>query len=131
MKNICRGHVLNSFFLGVKFYGTPYTKKREGSNPAFALTETELVEKWSEIPDDTDVLITHMPPYGIQDLNKNGGNEGCLGLLKAVTAIEPKLHVFGHIHFSGGILDNETIFVNAAISETPPFNLPIVIDLKL
>ena len=115
---------------GIKFYGTPYTKKREGSNPAFALAENELDDKWSQIPLDTDVLITHMPPYGIQDLNKHGGNEGCPDLLKRVTgAVKPKIHVFGHIHFSGGISTvNQTIFVNAAIGDKPPFKSPIVVD---
>ena len=122
-----------SLILGIKFYGTPYTKKREGSNPAFALLEHELDEKWSQIPSDTDVLITHMPPYGIQDLNKHGGNEGCPDLLKAVIdRIKPKLHVFGHIHISGGKSEsNETIFVNAAIGDKPPFKLPIVVNYNL
>ena len=54
---------------------------------------------WQRIPDDVDVLITHGPPVGHGDLCSGGNRAGCVDLLRHVeTRIQPKLHVFGHIH---------------------------------
>ena len=93
-----------------------------------------MAEKWSKIPSDTDILMTHGPPFGYCDRNVRG-NQGCNALLKEVTErIQPKLHVFGHIHESAGMQTNgTTIFANAAICNTPrdlPCQQPIVIDFE-
>jgi len=34
-------------------------------------TEEEMLGKWKMIPDDTDILITHGPPYGNHNLETN------------------------------------------------------------
>ena len=106
----------NFFFLcnsgvtikGVKFWGLPnkyFTKDDEkGSFP----------QMLSEIPTDTDILITHRPPYGI--LDKTYNSQGCIYLLQAVLKISPRYHLFGHIHEAYGIDKlNETTFVNASL----------------
>lgn len=96
-------------FEGLKIWGSPWTKTFPGMNPhckAFTCdTEEELAEKWALIPEDTDILITHGPPYGIMDAVHRevfcGGRGGWVGsesLLEKVFRIRPKLHVFGHIH---------------------------------
>jgi Icc-related predicted phosphoesterase len=66
-------------------------------------------------PVDTDVLITHQPPYCILDFSANI-NYGDCTLLQTVLKIQAKYHLFGHIHDAYGIekIDNTT-FVNAAI----------------
>ena len=47
---------------GVKFYGSPW--QPEFHNWAFNLPRGEkLAEKWSKMPTDTDILITHGPAY--------------------------------------------------------------------
>jgi Predicted phosphoesterases, related to the Icc protein len=68
-----------------------------------------------QIPNDTDVLITHQPPYCILDSSSNTNYGDCI-LLQAVLKIQPKYHLFGHIHNAYGIekIDNTT-FVNAAV----------------
>lgn len=53
------------------------------------------------IPIDTDILITHNPPYGILDFD-DGINYGSEKLLEKLTTLNLKAHLFGHIHSSHG-----------------------------
>jgi Icc-related predicted phosphoesterase len=87
---------------GVKFWGSPY--QPEFFNWAFNLPRGEALKRhWDMIPRDTDVLITHGPPQGILDYNKQDDfNCGCEELLKALVEIQPKVHCFGHIHTGYG-----------------------------
>ena len=51
---------------GYKVYGSPYTPTYH--NWAFNLDRGKEIEsKWAQIPDDTDILITHGPPHHILD----------------------------------------------------------------
>ena len=105
---------------GVKFWGTPY--QPEFHNWAFNVDEQSRHDHFALIPDDTDVLITHCPPFGfldkVKDTSKAGVRVGCKELLKAVQRVDPKLHVFGHIHGSYGRVDTgRTQFVNAAMCD--------------
>lgn len=100
---------------GVKFYGTPVQKIF--CNWAFNRHESKLEEHWKAIPDDTDVLITHSPPYMIGDLvPRNKGHEGSPSLYKEVMGrIKPKVHCFGHIHEGYGMKIIDGIkFINAS-----------------
>jgi len=122
---------------GLKFYGTPW-------QPWFgdwAFTLKRAVDrrlKWEKIPQDTDVLISHGPPYGIRDdASAPGGlfsnHVGCEDLFEFVKKIGPKLHIFGHIHIGYGISEvGGTKFVNAAICnhEYEPVRDPFLIDLS-
>lgn len=117
---------------GVKFYGSPH--QPEFCNWAFNLPRgKELKEKWDLIPEDTDVLITHGPPKGILDWAfYSKEHVGCLDLLDRVYEINPKVHIFGHIHIGYGTeIKGNTTFVNAAIcSENyQPTNSPIVVEI--
>lgn len=99
---------------GLYFWGSPWQPEYGGW--AFNLpTGAPLQKKWEQIPDHTDVLITHGPPRGILDCN--GYLEcGCDDLLKAVERVKPALHVFGHIHAAAGsLLQEGTQFINAAL----------------
>lgn len=98
---------------GIKFYGSPWQPWFEGM--AFNLQRgLEIKAKWDLIPEDTDVLITHGPPYGHLD-TVQGISQGCRDLLTAIERVKPKLHVFGHVHKEVGTSKNEyTTFVNAS-----------------
>ena len=52
---------------------------------------------WADIPPDTDILITHTPPYGHCDAGL-----GCRELQKRLASVRPRLHVCGHIHQGRG-----------------------------
>ena len=100
---------------GIRFWGSPITPNF--NNWAFNRYHTEIGKHWDLIPDGTDVLITHGPPYLV--LDQVGGvlqNVGCPKLLKRVQEVRPKLHVFGHIHEGRGLKQiGETIYVNASV----------------
>lgn len=84
---------------------------------------TEIARHWSFIPDETNILITHGPPYGILDVVYDANEEvpdenvGCVDLMNRINQLkELKLHVFGHIHGSSGeVCFNGVKYINAAI----------------
>lgn len=86
---------------GLKIWGSPWTATFHGQNPkckAFSLdTEQQLERKWRLIPEGTDILVTHCPPWLVLD-----GGKGSKSLRTRVNDVRPKLHVFGHIHEARG-----------------------------
>jgi Icc-related predicted phosphoesterase len=108
---------------GIKFWGVPLflSDDIEGRYP-------KMIAK---IPANTDILITHRPPFGI--LDKSGNiNFGCPDLLERVLEIKPKYHLFGHIHNAYGIKKTQaTTFANAsAVNEYYQLsNQPFVFEI--
>lgn len=120
---------------GLKFWGSPYTPKF--FDWAFMRNRGEDIKKhWDLIPKDTDVLITHGPPFGILDqATPNSEHVGCEELQDAIHQIKPKLCIFGHIHGSYGQTYTAlgyTMLVNASqVNEAYNIvNEPIVINLE-
>ena len=118
----------------LKIYGSPWQPRF--FDWAFNLTRgTELAEKWKLIPADSNILITHGPPFGILDevLNQYSfENAGCEELRQRVEQIRPRLHIFGHIHCGYGTAKKFGVdFVNASNCDESyaPVNPPIVINL--
>jgi Icc-related predicted phosphoesterase len=116
---------------GWKFYGSPWTPNF--FDWAFMKGRgQEIKTYWDKIPLNTDVLITHGPPYGFLDramrLTEHGsmipGNVGCEELLKRVKEIKSGggngvlQHFFGHIHGSNGI----SIYPDP-FEDEPPYKL--------
>ena len=100
---------------GVKFYGVPMFM-------ADCISDRQT-RNYANIPDDVDVLVTHTPPYGILDFDDNI-NYGSEELLQRVSEINPRLHLFGHIHRQHGMTDNGiTRFSNGAIMNEDYTNL--------
>lgn len=141
---VARSLITNAIYLedsfvvidGFKIYASPH--QPEFCDWGFNLPRGEaLKKKWDLIPDDTDILITHSPPYGYGDkLDEHGSQPGqrvgCEELIKAVDRVKPKLHVFGHIHCGyGQYLHNETLMVNASSCDEQyrPINSPIVVEI--
>jgi Icc-related predicted phosphoesterase len=100
---------------GIKFWGSPVTVLFH-NHWAFSCTRgEEMRAHWAKIPADTDVLITHSPPFNILDLEKSGEHIGCRNLLQTVQAVKPCYHLFGHVHESYGIeQQGETTFINGS-----------------
>lgn len=122
-------------FMEHKIWGSPWTALFHGVNPnckAFMIHPRKLYDKWFQIPTDTNILITHTPPYGILDLNYFNTRCGSMTLKAVVDEIKPKLHVFGHIHGDYGMKKiGSTLFVNAAHmnEDYDPVNQPIDIEI--
>ncbi len=109
---------------GINFYGVPMFLKE-------TIADNQL-EDYRRIPCYTDVLITHLPPFGILDYD-GGINYGSEELLLNVTGIEhPRLHLFGHIHNQYGIMIiNDTMFSNGSIinEDGTIINTPNVLEI--
>lgn len=123
-------------YKGLKIYGSPWSLRFPGMNPkcmAFTVdTEVELLAKWAEIPADTDILVTHCPPWGILDKCDNGLRVGSPSLRNRVDMIRPRYHIFGHLHESYGIEKHgETTFINCShVNERyEPVNEPITLEV--
>ena len=101
----------------IKVYGSPW--QPEFHNWAFNLPRNgkELEEKWNNIPDDVDILVTHGPAFGYLDkVIGQYENLGCELLAKRIKQIKPKIHVCGHIHSGHGyVFDGDTHFINASV----------------
>lgn len=125
-------------YRGLKVWGSPWSCRFYGMNPRCMAytkkTDEELSKKWGLIPDDTDILITHSPPYGILDKCSNADRVGSISLWRRIEKIKPSLILCGHIHESYGILEERnTLFINAShVNERyEPVNEPITIDFSL
>lgn len=100
---------------GIKFYGVPMFMND--------CTTNRQALYYANIPDDTDVLITHTPPLGILDFD-NDVNYGSEELLTRIATVQPHLHLFGHIHSQFGVqILNNTLFSNGAIMNDDPARL--------
>lgn len=119
---------------GLKFWGTPH--QPEFCRWAFNMRRgQDILNKWNLIPSDTDILITHTPPIGFNDLCCSGVRAGCVELLTTVQKrVKPIYHIFGHVHESYGLSsDGKIVFINASTCniEYLPNNLPIVFDCTI
>ncbi len=83
-----------------------------------------MKENWSKIPEDTDILMTHTPRFGVRDRNF-----GCEELTERVNALKNlKVHMFGHVHSEYGFSKDEKsglTSINAAVDDEQQ---PIVFD---
>jgi Icc-related predicted phosphoesterase len=98
---------------GLNIWGTPWQPyfHNWSFNAPERHGEAFLREKFAKIPDDTDIIICHGPPYGYGDQvgdptvdDRTGQpHAGSLALLETVRRVDPKLMVCGHIHSGRGI----------------------------
>lgn len=91
-----------------KFYDWAFMKERKSS---------DLFIKVSEIPETTQILISHGPPHGVLDRTAGGDLAGCEMLVSRIDNL-PKLKVcvFGHIHEGFGECHVRGIrFINASV----------------
>lgn len=101
---------------GINFWGSPW--QPIFCNWAFNLPRAALHEHWDLVPDGTDVLITHSPPYKHLDLTPDAEHIGDRAMADMVYRIKPKYHVFGHIHWDYGVQQfQDTTFINASICD--------------
>jgi len=88
---------------------------------------------WKNIPEETQILISHQPPYSILDQPPFSPSVGSRSLLEITKRIEPKVHLFGHIHADYGSKQiGITQFYNASLykaSKQMIVNEPFVFEL--
>jgi len=114
---------------GVKIFGSAWTP--EFYNWAFNYFPDKAKTIWNDIPNDTEVLVTHGPPLGILDqvIDWNGDRRvGCHYLREKIEATPSiKYHLFGHIHEGYGREEWDGVtYMNSAIMNRAykPVNKP-------
>lgn len=116
---------------GLNFWGTPWST-RFGSW-AFMADESFLRLQYLKIPEDTDVLITHGPPFQACDKSKWGNEDiGSKELRARIEKVKPKLVVTGHIHEAYGVdYIGDTIVANVSDRDVDykPGNPAMVFDI--
>ncbi|NHI91261.1 MAG: hypothetical protein EAX96_02075 [Candidatus Lokiarchaeota archaeon] len=60
--------------------------------------QIENLEKKVSNSKEKIILVSHVPPKGACDLCNDGRNVGVVELREFINLIQPKLHIFGHIH---------------------------------
>lgn len=136
---LCATSVL---YRGIKIYGTPTcicrveTKKKRYVSNAFERNNRDRYNQWRSIPNNVDILLTHLPPAGILTTVE----DACPMLANEVFSnVQPRLHAFGHAHKHFGVhydSDCNILFSNG--SQEHLLNVdeygggtPIVLDLNL
>ncbi len=109
---------------GVHFGGGPWMPPFVPARDrrwAFQAESEERARLWKAVP-DCDVLLTHCPPHGILDAAQSGKNFGCEALRDRVLGMQPRLHLFGHVHEKRGITTiGPTSFINACCNSRMTF----------
>lgn len=124
---------------GLKFYGLPWVPNL--IRWAFYATKEELAQRYNKVPKDTDIVISHGPPWGYGDFSEMGHmHVGARQANNMLERVKPKAYVCGHIHEAAGYYDyqpqhgNEIGIWNVAyvdIMYRPrPFNPIVEIDLS-
>lgn len=114
----------SAVFDGIKVYGTPWVPNLPMW--AFYKSDEELREVYRDIPGDTDILLTHGPPFKYGDLTDEfHGNQhvGCWAINDLLDDTPIPTVICGHIHEARGLYHyhNGTEIYNVAALK--PFNL--------
>ncbi len=127
---------------GLRFYGVPWTPDFFPDIWAFQYRDAGCTpeEIWAKVPDHTDILISHGPPYGVGDsiIPIGAPPLGSSSLRKRIEEIKGSLRhvVCGHIHGSYGMYCTDFTdpygveIINASICTEAyaPTNAPIVFN---
>lgn len=112
----------------IKIFGTPFC--HIFGNWPFMVIDELLKERFEEIPENLDILISHDPPFGICDIDCILGrypyeHVGNKILTNKILEVKPKIVISGHIHSGDHNLTQvgETKYVNVSLSdETYAYN---------
>lgn len=110
---------------GIKIFGSPWTPwffdwAFNYYNPRFSNESYERIkghELWIDIPEDTEILLTHGPAKYMVDKLKAGEHVGCEDLMTRIKDLKKlKFHLCGHIHEAYGVKEfNGVTFLNSSI----------------
>jgi Icc-related predicted phosphoesterase len=121
-------YLQNNFVIleNIKIYGSPYIKDLK--NWAFYKKDNELLKEFKKIPNDVDILLTHIPPRvnmcgAVLQSNafnylSDFGSEELADVL--LTKPNIKYHLFGHVHSGDHNITknaNDTCLVNVSIKD--------------
>lgn len=99
---------------GIKIWGSPVCAIDE--DWAFNFNDLERRIIYNKIPTDTNIIVSHNPPYGIMDkVSMINRRKGCKILRDKIKEINPKYVIFGHVHEGAGTqVTKTTTYINTA-----------------
>lgn len=99
---------------GLKIWGSG-ASRTFGHITAFMHSEEGLDRIYSNIPDSTDIIVSHTPAYGVLDAEEDGRPLGSTALAEHIFRVKPKMVLCGHIHGGYGEKDVDgTHYINAS-----------------
>jgi Icc-related predicted phosphoesterase len=110
---------------GVVFHGVPWVPSRTIGRWAFCANDDSSMGEaaWGAVSADTDVIVSHGPPYGVLDhvAPRYGDTDvGSPLALEALLRVRPKAFICGHIHEQGG----KRVAVSLAETSQPWWDAP-------
>lgn len=94
---------------GVKFYGSPFSN---------TFDQYVFCQGFGDIPEDTDVLLTHGPPEGRNDYLEDYGHIGSEELREEVDEfVCPRAHIYGHVHEQHGNSEDGVDSFNVSVTD--------------
>lgn len=120
---------------GLNIWGSPYSLAFYDWAFQIRRDNEYATAFWSQIPKDTNILITHGQPYGVHDTSVYEGPNKHLGdswLLARIEEVKPEIYCGGHFHQNWGKqkIDNIT-YINATSCDEnlKAVNKPIVMEI--
>ena len=139
--NEIRGYLTEAVYLkdepyvlpnGMTVWGTPMTPTF--LNWAFMESDENLDRyHWSKIPEKTDILLSHGPAFGHQDVaHPGGGHLGSKTLANRIKKLKIPYVIHGHIHGGYGVeKTKDTTYINCSVlnEDYKLVNEPVVFDV--
>lgn len=100
---------------GMNFFGLGGEIPARSDAPWNATESEEVAADLLEAVPPGCVLVTHTPPLGVADLQRDGSHEGSVAIRDAIRLRRPALCLCGHIHHAWG--------TSGRVGGTPVHNL--------
>ena len=132
IKNECVHYYDDNFKLW-SIFGTPYCSIF--GNWPFMRSDDYLTEKFEEIPNNVDIIISHDAPYNhgyVDTINGKLEHHGNKPLSDKLKTVNYKLAVCGHFHSGNHVYDETLNIVNVSYvnEKYKPFYKPFYIELS-
>jgi predicted phosphodiesterase len=118
----------------LSLYGLPFSPLSIGPS-AFMRSSSE--NTWAGPQSSFDILLSHSPPRGHLDQNRQGDHIGCDHFLSAIERLRPSVAVFGHVHEARGFEEltwedgtKTTLYNTAMMNKDRTLSTPTVFTLR-
>lgn len=115
---------------GIRFHGNAWN---ETQGWAFCLDQESYRERLQYVPDDTDVFITHAPPYHMHDEHLQYYTSPALSEWIRVHQKTLKGVICGHVHYAYGTYQMWNVPILVASNKDERYlsvNAPLVLDIE-